>query len=86
MRVHCVFECSQANRRYLAGPVFEITSVSRSRSAFALLITQLAKMPVDDIANTNLDLNNVVGQRLDVMLKPDRDGFARIATMTPLSF
>jgi len=50
----------------------------------ATIVVGLANLPVDDIAKTNLDRNDFIGRRVDVMLKPDRDGFARMASIAPL--
>jgi hypothetical protein len=84
IRVHCTFDELQGRS---GEPLVLSCKYKASRdvtSAFANLVAGLAKLPVEQIAQTNLDLNDFIGRRVDVMLKPDRDGFARIASIAPL--
>jgi len=83
MRVHCVFERLQASD----GTQLVLSSKFRASrdpsSAFAQLVAGLAQLPADDIATTDLDLNAIVDRRVNVTLKPDHNGFARIALIAP---
>lgn len=83
MRVHCVFERLQASdgTQLVLSAKFRASRVPGS--AFAQLVAGLAELPVDDIAITDLDLNAMVDRRVNITLKPDRDGFARIALIAP---
>jgi hypothetical protein len=53
-------------------------------SAFANLVAGLANVPVDDLPKTNIDRDDFIGRRVDVLLKPDRDGFVCMASIAPL--
>jgi hypothetical protein len=53
-------------------------------SALANLVAGLANF-VDDLAKTNIDRNDFIGRRVDVLLKPDHDGFVCMASIAPLS-
>jgi hypothetical protein len=84
IRVHVEFDELKARS---GAPLVLSAKYRASREATAtltLLVAGLANLTVEEVKTKNLDLNDFIGRRVDATLQADRDGFARIASITPL--